>query len=106
MLPRYRRVVERLAQTGVIKVISGTDTLGVEAYYSDCAITEFQWDFGDGQTETSALYMTEHTYTEVGTYTVTLTVTDSELLSDPTPAAGGGHRHLARPGARGRPRRG
>jgi len=29
LLPRYRRVVERLAQMGLIKVISGTDTLGV-----------------------------------------------------------------------------
>lgn len=29
LLPRYRRVVERLAQEGLIKVISGTDTLGV-----------------------------------------------------------------------------
>ncbi len=29
LLPRYRRVVERLSQVGLIKVISGTDTLGV-----------------------------------------------------------------------------
>ena len=29
MLPRYRRLVEQLAQTGVLKVICGTDTLGV-----------------------------------------------------------------------------
>ncbi|MEM1031679.1 MAG: DUF3516 domain-containing protein [Myxococcota bacterium] len=29
MLPRYRRVVERLAKRGLLKVISGTDTLGV-----------------------------------------------------------------------------
>ncbi|WP_436796342.1 DEAD/DEAH box helicase [Actinospongicola halichondriae] len=29
MLPRYRRLVERLTQKGVLKVISGTDTLGV-----------------------------------------------------------------------------
>jgi superfamily II RNA helicase len=29
LLPRYRRVVERLAQQGSLKVISGTDTLGV-----------------------------------------------------------------------------
>ena len=29
LLPKYRRIVERLAQTGLIKVISGTDTLGV-----------------------------------------------------------------------------
>src|SRR3546814_12415380 len=29
MLPKYRRPVERLAQSGLLKVICGTDTLGV-----------------------------------------------------------------------------
>ncbi|HEY1086708.1 MAG TPA: DUF3516 domain-containing protein, partial [Archangium sp.] len=29
LLPKYRRLVERLAQQGMLKVISGTDTLGV-----------------------------------------------------------------------------
>ena len=29
LLPKYRRLVERLAQKGALKVISGTDTLGV-----------------------------------------------------------------------------
>ena len=29
LLPRYRRLVERLAQQGMLKVVSGTDTLGV-----------------------------------------------------------------------------
>ena len=29
MLPRYRRLVERLAQAGLLKVVCGTDTLGV-----------------------------------------------------------------------------
>ena len=29
LLPRYRRLVERLAQQGLLKVICGTDTLGV-----------------------------------------------------------------------------
>ena len=29
LLPRYRRLVERLAQEGLLKVVSGTDTLGV-----------------------------------------------------------------------------
>ncbi|MGB0102390.1 MAG: DUF3516 domain-containing protein, partial [Nocardioides sp.] len=29
MLPRYRRIVEQLAQEGLLRVISGTDTLGV-----------------------------------------------------------------------------
>ncbi len=29
MLPKYRRLVEQLAQSGLLKVICGTDTLGV-----------------------------------------------------------------------------
>ena len=29
LLPKYRRLCERLAQTGLLKVVSGTDTLGV-----------------------------------------------------------------------------
>ena len=29
LLPRYRRLVEKLAQDGLLKVVSGTDTLGV-----------------------------------------------------------------------------
>lgn len=29
MLPKYRRLIERLAQKGLLRVISGTDTLGV-----------------------------------------------------------------------------
>src|SRR5688500_17394260 len=29
MMPKYRRLVERLAQEGLLKVIWGTDTLGV-----------------------------------------------------------------------------
>jgi superfamily II RNA helicase len=29
LLPKYRRLVERLAQKGLLKVVSGTDTLGV-----------------------------------------------------------------------------
>src|SRR6202000_2255633 len=29
MLPKYRRLVERLAQAGLLKVVCGTDTLGV-----------------------------------------------------------------------------
>ncbi|MBF6371362.1 DUF3516 domain-containing protein, partial [Nocardia puris] len=29
MLPKYRRLVEKLAQDGLLKVVCGTDTLGV-----------------------------------------------------------------------------
>ena len=35
MLPKYRRLVERLAQAGLLKVICGTDTLGVGRQRAD-----------------------------------------------------------------------
>ena len=44
------------------------------------AINQWKWRFGDGGTST--LKDPEHTYTQVGTYTVTLVVTDSLGYSD------------------------
>ncbi|NEA25941.1 PKD domain-containing protein [Actinomadura bangladeshensis] len=40
----------------------------------DGSIASYAWDFGDGQNGTGAT--AQHTYTEAGEYTVTLTVTD------------------------------
>jgi len=42
----------------------------------DAAVLEYSWNFGDGQ-KGSGLYP-EHTYAKPGTYTATLTVTDSD----------------------------
>lgn len=39
-------------------------------------ITSFRWDFGDGQTLTTAALAVSHTYHTSGTMTVTLTITD------------------------------
>ncbi len=50
------------------------DEDGVQAYYADCEIVQFVWDFGDGTTETTELYFVDHTYTTVGEFTVGLTV--------------------------------
>ncbi len=46
----------------------------------DGQITAWSWDFGDGNT--SALQHPVHVYASAGTYTVNLTVTDDEGLTD------------------------
>jgi uncharacterized protein YkwD len=43
-------------------------------------LLSFDWNFGDGQTGSGKIVA--HTYTEVGSYTVTLTVTDNRGASD------------------------
>lgn len=43
-------------------------------------ITEYLWDFGDG--ETSPLVSPTHVYSDTGTFTITLTVTDGDGLTD------------------------
>ena len=40
-------------------------------------ITQYDWDFGDGQTATGAVPTATHSYAAEGTYVVRLTVTDS-----------------------------
>ena len=42
----------------------------------DYAIASYVWNFGDGQTQTSALPAVQHVYAKPGSYAVTLTVTD------------------------------
>jgi gliding motility-associated-like protein len=64
-------------------------------------ITQWQWDFGDGQTQTYQTFLdsVSHTYSQGGSYNVTLTVTaqvngidfsvayDSVIVVNPTPTA-------------------
>src|SRR5699024_6432395 len=47
---------------------------GSTNHLNACPPDEWEWDFGDGSTGTGQI--TNHTYAEPGTYTVTLTVVD------------------------------
>lgn len=47
---------------------------------SDGTIAQYEWDFGDGTTESGSI--TQHLYTAAGTYTARLTVTDDGGGSD------------------------
>ncbi|HIC90874.1 MAG TPA: PKD domain-containing protein, partial [Syntrophaceae bacterium] len=51
------------------------------SYDPDGYITNYQWDFGDGNLTTTDQPIIEHTYSSAGNYTVTLTVTDDDGLS-------------------------
>jgi len=48
----------------------------------DGAIASYAWDWGDGNTNTTASNAIEHTYDEPGSYTVLLIVTDDDGATD------------------------
>lgn len=47
-----------------------------DSYDEDGTIVSFEWDFGDGYTDSGETV--EHRYDSTGTYLVTLTVTDED----------------------------
>ncbi len=50
----------------------------------DGQIVSYFWNFGDGNTETTTSPTIQHTYSSLGTYTVTLTVTNNDGLTNTT----------------------
>lgn len=57
--------------------IDETVTFDASSSTPQTDITEYKWNFGDGQTTATANPMITHTYMLKGTYTITLTVKDS-----------------------------
>ncbi len=58
---------------------------GSESFDLDGSITAYNWDFGDGSTGTGVI--TTHTYTQAGTFTATLSVTDDVGLESVSPVS-------------------
>ena len=55
---------------------------GSSSFDSDGTIVSYYWDFDDGTNTTETNATTTHQYTDIGTYTVTLTVTDDDGAVD------------------------
>ena len=64
-----------------IFIVKETITLDASLSYDpDGNIANYYWDFGDGNNGTGVI--TTHNYTSIGTYNITLTVTDNDNLTD------------------------
>jgi len=77
----------KLAPVAVIEALPQQGNAPFEVHLSAAAshdlygkITSYAWDFGDGTTDSEMI--TTHTYTRLGTYVVTLSVTNSLGLSN------------------------
>ncbi|MHC1571674.1 MAG: PKD domain-containing protein [Methanosarcinales archaeon] len=54
------------------------------SYDPDNTIVSYKWDFRDGNVTSTPDPVITHSYTEAGTYTVNLTVTDDDGATNPT----------------------
>jgi len=64
------------------KVLEAVLFNGSTSFDPDGTIVSYYWDFSDGTNTTETNATTTHQYTDIGTYTVTLTVTDDDGAID------------------------
>lgn len=57
---------------------ASTDSAGIAASYSDSALQEFRFEFGDSLSFVNNTYWITHSYDEPGVFTATVTVADGE----------------------------
>jgi PKD repeat protein len=64
-------------------IVGETVTFNASSSYDvDGSIANYTWDFGDGNVTTTTNPIITHAYSSYGNYTVTLTVTDNDNLTD------------------------
>ncbi|MFT4216806.1 MAG: PKD domain-containing protein [Micropruina sp.] len=79
------RTAPNRAPSAAFSYTKSFQTVNVDASGStdpDGAVASYAWDFGDGTTATGVT--ASHTYASAGTYSVTLTVTDAQGLTNST----------------------
>jgi DNA-binding beta-propeller fold protein YncE len=64
-------ITASVGTAGSVSLLDGSTSIS-----PDYPIASYVWDFGDGQTQTSALPGVEHTYANPGSYTLALGVSD------------------------------
>jgi len=66
-------------------VVNQTITFNASSSYDpDGNITSYEWDFGDGNVTSTTYEILNHSYSEAGSYDVTLTVTDNDGVTNST----------------------
>ena len=66
-------------------VVNETITFNASSSYDpDGNITSYEWDFGDGNVTNTTEEVIKHSYSEAGSYDVTLTVTDDDEVTNST----------------------
>ena len=79
--------VAKFVFTPTVPLVNQTVTFDASSSYDPSGtILLYQWNFGDGNLTGLSVPTTTHTYSTVGNYTVTLTVTDNQPLSGNTSA--------------------
>ncbi len=86
LYPRGVAIVPNQAPTAVFTVVAGyageaSSFSASGSTDSDGTIARYDWDFGDGETLNDGGSTPSHTYSSVGNYTATLTLTDNEGCS-------------------------
>jgi cysteine-rich repeat protein len=71
-----KRTVARFTESSTTVTLGGSITFDASSSTAEGSIVSYEWDFGDGTTDTGMTVT--HSYSTTGTFTVKLTITDIE----------------------------